>query len=82
MRRRNLLPALLLLLLPLHGVADSGPVPPESENYCHDPETTATWERMFKDSPEDPIVVKLYSLRKGLCAMIDEGKISFECNLP
>jgi hypothetical protein len=48
------------------------------ENYCHNPETTATWERMFKDSPEDPIVVKLYSLRKGLCAMIDEGKISFE----
>lgn len=36
------------------------------------------WEKMFKEAPEDPIVVKLYSLRRGLCAMIDEGKIGLE----
>jgi hypothetical protein len=49
---------------------------PEEANYCHDPAVDAQWERMLGETPEDPIVLKLYGLRSGLCSMVDHGKIS------
>jgi hypothetical protein len=47
-------------------------------NYCHDEGVNADWEKMLADTPEDPLIIKLYGLRVGLCRMIDEGKVSLE----
>ena len=47
-------------------------------NYCHDEEVNADWEKMLLDTPKDPLIIKLYGLRIGLCRMIDQGKLSLE----
>lgn len=49
-----------------------------SENFCHDP---ALWERideLHRKVPNDALVIRGYAMRKGLCALINEGKISLE----
>jgi hypothetical protein len=67
--------ALLLLLLTVSfGLqAEERPV-----NYCKDPKKTAEWEKHLTDTPEDPLIIKLYALRVGLCKMVDEGKVELK----
>lgn len=33
------------------------------------------WERMLYDTPDDPILIRLYALRTGLRRMIDDGLV-------
>lgn len=50
----------------------------ESENYCHDQQVEQDWSRMLDDAPDDPIVLKLYALRSGLCGMVEQGLVSLD----
>ena len=49
-----------------------------TENYCHDANKNESWEKLVKQFPEDTVILRLYALRRGLCAMIDEGTIELE----
>jgi len=50
----------------------------EVVNHCHKPDVDAQWEQLLANSPKDPIVIRLYALRVGLCRMADEGLVDFE----
>jgi len=67
--------ALLLLNL---SVLPSAVIAEEPTNYCHEPEGAAQWEHLLANSPNDPIVIRLYALREGLCRMVDEGLVDPE----
>lgn len=49
-----------------------------SQNRCHDPATVADWEKLLSDNPRDPVVIRLYGLRRGLCSMIDDGRVELD----
>ena len=49
-----------------------------TENYCHDADKNESWEKLVKQFPEDTVILRLYALRRGLCAMIDEETIELE----
>lgn len=49
-----------------------------TENYCHDADKIKNWEKLIRQFPEDTVILKLYALRRGLCAMIDEKTIELE----
>lgn len=49
-----------------------------TENYCHDANKNESWEKLVKQFPEDTVILRLYALRRGLCAMIDEETIELE----
>ena len=44
-------------------------------NHCSDPKVALSWQQKIDTYPSDPLVQKLFALRKGLCAMVDEGSI-------
>ena len=44
-------------------------------NHCSDPEVAQSWQQKIETYPSDPLVQKLFALRKGLCSMVDEGTI-------
>ncbi|MBV1960795.1 MAG: hypothetical protein KUG52_02315 [Immundisolibacteraceae bacterium] len=44
-------------------------------NHCSDPQVVQSWQQKIDNYPSDPLVQKLFALRKGLCAMVDEGTI-------
>lgn len=69
-------PLLLALLLVNAGraVAEES----QSENYCHDPAIWAKIDDLLKQHPRDPLVIRSYALRLGICRLIDDGKISLE----
>jgi len=48
------------------------------DNYCHDPKVDAEWSRMLAETPADPIVIKLYALRAGLCGMVDKKLVNLD----
>lgn len=50
----------------------------ESRSRCHDPATVADWEKLLSGKPRDPVVVRLYALRRGLCIMINDGLVEPE----
>lgn len=50
----------------------------DSRNRCHDPATVADWERLLSSNPRDPVVIRLYGLRRGLCSMIDDGLVELD----
>jgi len=50
----------------------------DSSNYCFDPETNATWSGMFRDSPDDDLVARLFALRLGLCELVRRDAITLE----
>jgi len=71
-KMKRLLPALLLFSVPLFAAED------EPANYCHDDSVEKDWARMLAETPTDPIIIKLFGLREGLCGMIDRGQITLE----
>ena len=44
-------------------------------NHCSDPKVVLSWQQKIETYPSDPLVQKLFALRKGLCSMVDEGTI-------
>jgi hypothetical protein len=49
-----------------------------SENYCHDAAEIKTWDEVIAKHSTEPLLIKLYSMRVGLCQMVDEGKIDLD----
>ena len=50
----------------------------ESVNYCHTKEKIEEWEGLIIQYPQDPYIIKLYSLRIGLCKAVDDKKIPLD----
>ena len=50
----------------------------EPDNYCNDAETNQQWARLFMKAPDDPMTIRLYALRDGLCNMVDNGQVKLE----
>lgn len=42
-------------------------------NYCHDKVTWKEWSELVLKYPNDPQLKVLYSLRAGLCVMVEQG---------
>ncbi len=47
----------------------------ERDNYCLDAEVNQKWTRLFMKSSDDPMTIRLYALREGLCEMVDRGQV-------
>lgn len=47
-------------------------------NYCLDEQKNADWEQQLHAYSKDHAVLKLYALRRGLCLMIEEKKITLK----
>ena len=50
----------------------------EPDNYCNDAETNQHWTRLLMKAPDDPMTIRLYALRDGLCSMVDRGQVKLE----
>jgi hypothetical protein len=50
----------------------------DPDNYCHDQAIAADWRRMLSETPNDPLVIKLYGLREGLCSLVADGRVSLD----
>ncbi len=50
----------------------------EPDNYCNDAETNQQWARLLMKAPDDPMTIRLYALRDGLCSMVDRGQVKLE----
>jgi hypothetical protein len=49
-----------------------------SENYCHDATEIKTWDEVIAKHSTEPLLIKLYAMRVGLCQMVDDGKIDLD----
>ena len=47
----------------------------ETETYCQDTQVNRHWHEAMTTHREDPLVMKLYAVRRGLCEMLAEHKI-------
>lgn len=48
----------------------------EPANTCHEPASQRQWLDLLAKHPADPLTVRLYALRVGLCQMIDQQLIT------
>ncbi len=48
------------------------------DNYCNDAEANQQWARLLMKVSDDPMTIRLYSLRDGLCGMVDRGQVKLE----
>ncbi len=63
---------LLALMVLLASCSAHGDDP---DNYCNDAEINQQWTRLLMKSPDDPMTIRLYALRDGLCSMVDRGQV-------
>ncbi len=47
-------------------------------NYCRDPAVNRQWADMLAKTPDDPLIIKLFALRSGLCILVDQGIIALD----
>jgi len=47
-----------------------------SAHYCDDPAAGLEWADLLAKNPTDLSIIRLFALRKGLCAMIEQGLVS------
>ena len=47
-------------------------------NTCDDEEALSLYREALSEPEDDPLVVRLYSLRYGICKLIAEGKLELE----
>jgi hypothetical protein len=47
-----------------------------TQNYCKSAEKNAYWGKLLSQYKGDAMIVKLFALRTGLCAMIDAGAVT------
>lgn len=64
------------LILAMPASAEEAP-----KNYCHIQSMRDEMDQFLSEAPEDPVVVWLYALRRGLCNMIDRGQIALETGI-
>ncbi|CAI8981983.1 hypothetical protein [Methylocaldum szegediense] len=76
------LAALLFFSIPISVTAAEENPPPDPrtdpDNYCYQQEAWDGIERLRQEAPSDPLVIRMYAMRKGLCMLIEEGKITRE----
>lgn len=76
------LAALLFFSSPTSAIAAEENPPPDPrtdpDNYCYQQKAWDDIEKLRQDAPNDPLVIRMYAMRKGLCALIEEGKITLE----
>lgn len=73
--------ALLILALCLiaQSVSADKPDPKQDpDNYCYQQKAWSDLDKLHQDAPNDNLVVRMYAMRKGICALIEEGKITRE----
>ena len=63
--------ALLVSLLSINAVS-------AEENYCRDSAVNQQWADLLAKSPNDPLIVKLFALRFGLCMLVDRRSITLD----
>lgn len=65
--------ALLLTLLspPLSGEEPTG-------NLCRDPTVNREWAERLAAHPNDPLLIRLFASRQGLCWMTDQGLLTVD----
>ena len=63
---------LLALMVLLASCSAHGDDP---DNYCNDAEINQQWTKLLMKSPDDPMTIRLYALRDGLCSMVDRGQV-------
>ena len=66
-----------LIAILISGISSLG-FATEPTSYCHDKEVNAYWEDLAIQAMDSSDVIRLYKLRKDLCAQIDRGEISVE----
>lgn len=69
---------LLLLALLLSSAVRAEIEMKEGQNYCDDPEAVKSNHDLLAKNPNDPLIIRLVALRAGLCALVDEKKISLD----
>ncbi len=67
--------ALSGLLMAAHSRSQAPSPATNPDNSCHDESVADDWSRMLSESPRDPIVIRLYGLRVGLCSLVDRGQV-------
>lgn len=50
----------------------------EGVNYCHEKEAVDSVNGLLERNPKDPLIIRLVALRRGVCQLIDEQKISLD----
>jgi len=74
--KTTILPTIgLILLLSSPCAADTVKEP---ENYCKDPSSWQQWHELLDKHPQDDALYALYATRRGLCTMVESGKIDLE----
>lgn len=48
------------------------------EDHCHDQEAWRRIEDFLRQHPRDPLVIRTYALRLGICQLMDTKKITLE----
>lgn len=66
------MPLLLALYLSVLACAVSAS---EDQNSCNNPRLNQNWADALANYPDDPVVLRMFNLRTGLCAMLKNGQI-------
>lgn len=75
MKKLTLLIITLIILFWLPSLADTTDKP---ENYCKDQASWQQWHELLAKHPQDDTIHALYATRRGLCTMVESGKIDLD----
>jgi len=50
----------------------------EPENYCKDQASWQQWHELLEKHPQDDALYALYASRRGLCSMVESGRIDLD----
>jgi len=74
--KTTIFPAIALILsLSSPCVADTNKEP---ENYCKDQASWQQWHELLEKHPQDDALYALYASRRGLCSMVESGRIDLD----
>jgi hypothetical protein len=65
----------LILCLSVPCLADTSK---DSSNYCMDETSWQQWHDLLEKHPQDDAIHALYATRRGLCSMVESGKIDLD----
>jgi len=69
--------ALLFMVLSLPVWAEESS-PEQSTNFCLDPQATQKNEALARETPRDPILIRLVAMRAGLCDLLAKKIIDLD----
>jgi len=65
----------LILCLSIPCAADTSK---DSNNYCKDETSWQQWHELLAKHPQDDAIHAIYATRRGLCSMVESGKIDLD----